>query len=393
MPWKESDAMSERMKLVMRLIEGESMSEVCREFEISRKTGYKLWNRYKECGAEAFIDRPRRLQRLSNETGENIKRMILELKGKRSTWGAPKIREYLQRKYPNIEFPARSTVHAILERNGLVKRRGQVRHLATGTNLSATNAPNDLWCVDFKGEFRLGNKRYCYPLTITDHYSRYLLCCESLESTKEAEAIPVFKRVFAEYGLPTAIRSDNGSPFATRNFYQLSTLSVLWLKLGIKIERTKPSSPQENGRHERMHRTLKADTTKPSGKNHIHQQEMFEEFMTIYNTERPHEALNMRTPSDIYTKPSKQYEVSKLTLNYPDHDRTYRVAINGKFEPKKGHHINLGKAFAGEMVGIKEVDDGLYRISFAEYDIAYYDFFDKKIERLPILIPPQSPVS
>jgi len=197
--------------------------------------------------------------------------------------------------------------------------------------------------------------------------------------------MPVFKRMFAEYGLPSAIRSDNGVPFATKNFYQLSALSVFWLKLGIKIERIKPGNPQENGRHERMHRTLKAETTKPSGKNHIQQQEHFDEFARIYNAERPHEALNMKTPADIYTKSKKPYDSKSLVLQYPQHDKIYRVGINGKFEPKKGHYINLGKAFAEEMVGVSEVDDGLWQISFAQYDIAYYDFLDKKIERLPIL--------
>lgn len=388
MPWKESSAMSERMKFVLRLLEGESMSELCREFDISRKTGYKLLSRYREDGERAFIDKTRRPNRFANETDERIQRMILELKEKRNSWGAPKIREYLQRKHPNIEIPARSTVHAILERHGLVKKRGRAAVRATGTNLSRSTAPNDLLCVDFKGEFRLGNDRYCYPLTMTDHYSRFLLCCESLESTKEAEAIPVFKRVFTEYGLPVAIRSDNGSPFASRNFYQLSKLSVFWLKLGIKIERIRPANPQENGRHERMHKTLKAETTKPSGRNHLQQQEKFDEFMMIYNTERPHEALNMKTPSDAYTKSNRLYD-PKLMLEYPEHDKTYRVAVNGKFEPKRGYQVNLGKAFAGEIVGVREVDDGLWQVSFADYDIAFYDFYDKKIERLPVLTAPQ----
>ena len=314
MPWKECNSMSERMKFVTRLEDGERMSDICQEFGISRKTGYKLWKRYLEHGVEAFIDRSKRPRRLANETDVHIQGMILSLKEQRKTWGAPKILEYLKRKHPETAFPARSTVHAILERNGLVKKRGRARYKATGTNLKPSRAPNDLWCVDFKGEFKLGNKRYCYPLTITDCYSRFILCCDSLESTRAVEALPVFKRVFQEYGMPCAIRSDNGAPFASRSYYGLTQLSAFWLKLGIKIEHIKPGHPQENGRHERMHRTLKAEATKPSGSNHIQQQEKFDEFVRIYNTERPHEALDMKVPGAIYKKSTTLYPLGSLRL-------------------------------------------------------------------------------
>jgi len=385
MPWMECNSMSERMKFVVRLESGERMSDLCREFGISRKTGHKLLNRFKAVGSEAFVDRSRRPKRFANETDERIQHMILKLKKTRPTWGAPKILEYLKKKHREIKFPVRSTVHAILDRNGLVKKRGRTRFKATGTNLRLTSAPNDLWCVDYKGEFKLSNRRYCYPLTITDHYSRFILCCDSLESTKSEEAVPVFKRVFQEYGVPHSIRSDNGAPFASKSYYGLSQLSVLWLKLGIKIERIRPGNPQENGRHERMHRTLKAETTNPSANNHIQQQEKFDEFIKIYNTERPHEALNMETPGSLYEKPTRKYDPKQLTPEYPLHDKTYRVGVNGKFEPKAGHNINLGKPFACETIGVKEVDDGLWRISFADYDIGYYDFYDKKLGRIPVL--------
>lgn len=385
MPWKECKAMSERVKFVARLSEGERMTDLCKEFGISRKTGYKLWSRYQECGNEAFVDQSRRPKRYANETAAHVQRLILDMKDEYKTWGAPKIREHLMRRHPGIDFPARSTVHAILERNDLVKKRKRVHHKASGTNMSPTRAPNDLWCADYKGEFRLGNKRYCYPLTLTDHYSRFILCCDSLESTRSTEAVPVFKRVFSEYGVPKAIRTDNGAPFASRSYYGLSKLSVLWLKLGIKIERIKPGNPQQNGRHERMHKTLKADTTKPAATNHLQQQEKFDEFVHIFNTKRPHEALDMNTPASVY-KPSKRtVEDCMHQLEYPNHDKTYRVSLNGQFEPKKGHYVILGKPFATEMVGVREVDDGLWKITFADYDIAYYDFYDKKLERIPVL--------
>ena len=383
MPWKESKTMSERMKFVLRYADGEKMTDLCREFDISRKTGYKLWKRYQELGVEAFLDQSRRPKRFANATKPYVEKLILDLKYKRNTWGAPKILEYLKRHNPEISFPARSTVHAILERNGLVKKRGRRRYKSSGTNLKPSKAANDLWCVDYKGQFRLGNKRYCYPLTITDHYSRFILCCESLESTKSEEAIPVFNRVFKEYGMPHAIRSDNGAPFASPSYYGLSSLSVLWLKLGIKIERIKPGNPQENGRHERMHRTLKAETTKPPSANHIQQQEQFDSFMSVFNYERPHEALEMKTPSQFYKKSSLQYQSQEL--DYSHCDRTYRVASNGQIEPKKGYRIHIGKSFSSQTVGITEIDDGLWKISFNKYDIAFYDFYDKKIEKIQIL--------
>lgn len=214
MPWKESNLMNERIKFVARLLDGDSMTAVCREFGITRKTGYKIFNRYKEIGLEGLQNQSRRPHRSANKIPFQVERSILRIKKEWPHWGAPKIREKLIRQYPNIKPPAKSTVHAILERNGLVKKRRSKRYKAKGTYLSDPQSPNGLWCTDFKGEFLLGNKKYCYPLTITDYNSRYLLACESLESTKERFAFTVFERIFREFGLPNAIRSDNGVPFA-----------------------------------------------------------------------------------------------------------------------------------------------------------------------------------
>ncbi|TPN61710.1 transposase, partial [Mesorhizobium sp. B1-1-1] len=237
MPWRECSVMEERLRFVARLLDGEGMSDVCREFGISRKTGYKIFNRYKDEGLEALTDRSRRPVRYANQLPVQIERMIVENRQEKPHWGARKIRELLIRKLAgDVRIPAKSTVHAVLDRHGLVSqaRKRNRANKAAGTQLSQAMQPNDLWCADFKGEFKLGNGRYCYPLTVTDQASRYLLACEALEATKEVPVIEAFVRLFKERGLPEAIRSDNGLPFASPNgLYNLSRLSVFWLRLGI----------------------------------------------------------------------------------------------------------------------------------------------------------------
>ena len=209
MPWKESCLVDERMKFVARLLEGERMAELCREYGISRKTGYKIWNRYQHIGLNGLTDRSRRPIRYAHQLPMQIEAAIVRFKTEKPSWGAPKIREILARKYPDVRTPAKSTVHAVLDRHGLVKRRRRSRWKAQGTELSLGKRPNDLWCADYKGEFLLGNRRYCYPLTITDFASRYLLACEGLETTKEVYAYRVFERVFQDFGLPESISTDN----------------------------------------------------------------------------------------------------------------------------------------------------------------------------------------
>jgi transposase InsO family protein len=244
MPWKESSVMEERLRFVARLLDGEGMSEVCREFGISRKTGYKIFSRYKDQGLEALCDRSRRPVRYANQLPHQVEQLIVDLKRGKPHWGARKIRELLVRRLAgDVRIPANSTVHAVLDRYDLVKRARQRRGRAEGTPLSHAAQSNDLWCTDFKGEFTLGNGRYCYPLTVSDQASRYLLACEALESTKEAPVIEAFVRLFGERGLPAAIRSDNGLPFASPNgLYNLSRLSVWWLRLGIQSPAPRPTS-------------------------------------------------------------------------------------------------------------------------------------------------------
>ncbi len=381
MPWKECSVVEERLRFVARLLEGESMSDMCREFGISRPTGYKIFDRYKESGLEALTDRSRRPVRYANQLPHQVESLIINLKKEKPHWGARKIRELIIRRMPgDIRVPAKSTIHAILDRHGLVSRQRR-RRRAMGTPLSSGSAANDLWCVDFKGEFKLGNEKYCYPLTATDHASRYLLLCESLESTRESPATTAFEQLFIERGLPRAIRSDNGVPFASPNgLYTLSRLAVWWLRLGISIERIKPGHPQQNGRHERMHLTLKKETTKPAGANFLQQQARFDAFVKEFNTERPHEALDMKTPAECYQPSPRPYE-GLPELTYPFHDRDVLVTACGRIcmHRKK---INVSTVLAGQKLGIKEVDDGIWLVSFMKYDLGYIDLEQKTLQTI-----------
>jgi transposase InsO family protein len=380
MPWKECSVMDERIRFVARLLDGESMTEVCRDFGISRKTGYKIFTRYKEQGSEALNDRCRRPVRYANQLPAQIEGLIVRCKREKPHWGARKIRELLIRRLDqDIRVPARSTVHAVLHRHGLVKGIGRPRYRASGTTLSAGETPNALWCADFKGEFRLGNGQYCYPLTVTDHASRYLLLCEALESTCEDPAITAFEQLFRQRGLPQAIRSDNGVPFASRSaLFGLSKLSVWWLRLGIGIERIKPGRPQQNGRHERMHLTLKKEATRPPGINSLQQQALFDAFVREFNTERPHEALAMKTPAQIYSASPRPYS-GLPELSYPLHDREVLVTACGRICMHR-KRVNVSTVMAGQKLGIKEVDEGIWIVSFMHYDLGYIDLEQKTLQ-------------
>jgi putative transposase len=373
--------MDERLKFIARLLDGEPMAVLCREFGISRKTGYKILTRYNEIGLEGLTDRSRRPYRHANQLPTQIETLIVRLKQDKPSWGAPKIRERLARLYPDVHTPAISTVHAVLDRHGLVKRRTRRRNRAEGTTLSRPAQPNELWCADYKGEFMLADRRYCYPLTITDSASRYIFACEALSTTKEAYAFPVFEAAFKRFGLPRAIRTDNGVPFASPNsLFNLSRLSVWWLRLGIAIERIKPGHPQQNGRHERMHLTLKLETTKPAGNNFLQQQAKFDDFVECFNNERPHQALNMRCPAECYVPSSRPY-AGLPELDYPFHDKAVTVTTCGRicFNRQK---INLSTVFAGQKVGIKQVSEQIWLVSFMDYDLGYFDDETCRLEPL-----------
>jgi putative transposase len=263
-------------------------------------------------------------------------------------------------------------VHAVLDRHGLVTRRKRRRHRAEGTSLSHPGQPNDLWCADYKGEFMLADRRYCYPLTITDFASRFLLSCDALSTTKEIYAFSVFERAFTDFGLPRAIRTDNGVPFASAHaLYGLSKLAVWWLRLGIQIERIRPGHPEQNGRHERMHLTLKTEATKPAAANALQQQARFDTFIERFNHERPHQALGMKVPGELYIRSPRPYH-GLGALRYPLHDWTGTVTHCGRI-CYKSRKINLSQVFAGQDVGVKQVSDRIWVVTFMDYDLGYFD--------------------
>ena len=379
MPWKECNRMDERLRFVARLLDGEKMASLCREFGISRKTGYKIFNRYKDEGLRGLEDRARSPYRHPNKLPFQVESAILRIKREHMSWGAPKLREKLIKLYPGIKPPATSTIHATLDRHGLVKRRKRRRYKAQGTELSHARAPNALWCADYKGQFRLGNRRYCYPLTVSDYRSRYLLACEGLESTRETGAFPVFERVFKEFGLPAAIRTDNGVPFASPHaLFGMSRLAVWWLRLGIAIERIKPGHPQQNGRHERMHLTLKQETTRPPSYNFLQQQARFDDFIEGYNQDRPHQALGGKYPGEVYTPSAREYHPPEVP-EYPFHDRAIQVTQCGRICIGR-RKINLSTVFGGQYVGIREVADQVWLVSFMEYDLGFFDQDENRVE-------------
>src|SRR5687767_13778317 len=387
MPWKECHVMDERLRFVARLLEGEKMAPLCAEFGISRKTGDKIFDRYKDCGVQAFSDRSHRAHRQANRLPAPIEATIVRLKREYPGWGAPKIREKLRQQVTGPQLPAISTMHAVLDRHHLVQHRRRRRHTARGTELSRPTTPNALWCADYKGEFMLGNRRYCYPLTITDFGSRYLLTCEVLSTTQVKFAVTVLERAFKEFGLPGRIRTDNGVPLAAPTaLYRLSKLAVWWLRLGIQIERSQPCHLQQNGRHERMHLTLKTEATKPAAANVLQQQARFDAFVARYNQERPHQALAMKVPADFYARSARVYRGLE-DLTYPFHDATFTVTHCGRI-CFHGRKINLSHVLAGQNVGVTQVGERIWLVTFMHYDLGY---FDDEVGRLEPIANPFGP--
>ena len=373
MPWNEISVMDERIKFIGRFLSGEKMAQLCREFGISRATGHKIWNRYKQDGTRGLYDRSRAPHKHPNQLPFEVEQLIIRLKKEKMHWGAPKIRELVRNRYPDIKLPAISTIHCVLERQGLVKKhRKRNKYRATATYLSTPEEPNDSWCADFKGQFKIKNNTYCFPLTISDFVSRYIISCEALNNTEINPCFVVFEEAFQEYGLPVAIRNDNGAPFASGNStWNLTRLSVWWIRLGIKLERIRPGNPQENGRHERMHRTLKLEATSPTTSNLLQQQERFDYFRKEFNYERPHQAIEMKYPGEIYRKSTRRYE-GVPDITYPGYDKTLMITNCGRicFEGRK---IHISKALANQPVGLKEVDSGIWQVDFMSYTLGFFD--------------------
>jgi transposase InsO family protein len=341
-----------------------SVTELCDLYRVSRKTGYKWINRYLRHGPVGLTEHSRRPACSPNATPEEIVQVFLEVRRRHPSWGAKKLLTIVHKRHPRWDLPGRSTVCDILSRHGMVpKKRNRRRIGHPGKPTSAILAPNDTWCADFKGQFKTGDGIYCYPLTVTDGYSRYLLGCQGLLTTAVKEAKPVFTRLFKEFGLPARIRTDNGVPFATNTLARLSSLSAWWVRLGVLPELIEPSKPQQNGRHERMHKTLKAEATKPPAGNIQAQQRKFNRFREEFNQERPHEALDQQTPGSLYVPSSRQMPNKLPPLEYPDRFEVRYVSANGGIRWNNGW-LNVSIVCVGEYVGLEEIDDGVWNIYF-----------------------------
>ena len=375
MPWTETCIMEERVKFIMEVLDGTySMAELCNYYGISRKSGYKWLGRYRQDGIGSLRDHNRAPHAHPNETSPQVKQAILAIKSRFSKWGAPKIRVRLEREYPNwSSYPAISTIGSFLSKQGLTISRKR-RRKATPTESPLTNGlhANHVWCADFKGHFKTGDGGRCNPLTITDHASRYLLCCRHLDRMSYKLTKMQFECVFREFGIPQVIRTDNGTPFASRGLGGLSRLSYWWIRIGIHPERIKPGHPEQNGRHERMHKTLKNHTAKPPAKTLSKQQLRFNEFCCEYNEDRPHEALQMSTPSDCYRCSIREFPSRLPQLHYPDHMLARRVRLHGDIH-YKGKRLFTTESLRGEYVGIEQIDEDISLLWYCNYLLGRID--------------------
>lgn len=363
MPWRKVTPMDQKVQFVADYLKKTfPMTELCDRYGISRKTGYEIIDRYLHEGPAGLEPRSPRPHCSPTRTEARIEKALIATRLRHPTWGGKKLLAYVGRRHPDWELPHRSTVCEILARHDMIRRRRKRRvNGHPGKPHSNILAPNDVWCADFKGQFKTKDREYCYPLTVMDAFSRYLLAAHGLLSTQTEGVKAVFRRLFREFGLPDRIRTDNGAPFASVGLARLSALSVWWIRLGIMPELIEPGNPQQNGRHERMHRTMKDEATKPPAKNLRGQQRKFDMFVDEYNNERPHEALDMDVPAGCYV-PSRRSMPEKLpTLDYPDRYEVRYVSENGGIR-WNSNWVNVSSACRGEYVGLEEVGDGIWDV-------------------------------
>lgn len=383
MPWEETKPMSERAKFAALHAEGlYSLTELCERFGVSRKTGYKWLARYEAAGVEGLRERSRAPRSCPHKTPPDVAEALLTARRDHPTWGPKKLRAYLKKRQPDLaeRLPAASTAGAILTAHGLTQPRTRParswKHPGGATLVA--EAPNRVWCADFKGQFPTGDGVVCYPLTVTDAYSRFLLGCEALPSVRGEGARPVLERLFAENGLPDALRTDNGSPFATLAICGLSQLSVWWIKLGIAHQRIAPGRPEQNGRHERMHRTLKKETARPPQADHRAQQARFDAWRNEFNTERPHEALGQNPPATLYTPSPRPLPAALPEPNYPGHYEVRQVSRSSMFR-FHSRQIFASEALIGEHIGLEETGDGVWSLYFYNVLLGRLDERDYKL--------------
>ena len=381
MPWSQTSPMHQKTLFIADHLRGtRPITELCAEYGISRKTGYKWIERYIRRGAAGLEDRSRRPRHAPNETAAPVVTALIELRRRHPSWGAKKLLSILRKRHPQWPLPSRTTGCAILRRHGLVRHKVRRRAIGhPGKPGSLILGPNHIWCADFKGQFRMGNGQYCYPLTLTDADSRFLLGCQGLPSTRVSGAKPVFTRWFREFGLPQFIRTDNGVPFATNTLARLSRLSAWWVRLGVLPQLIEPGKPQQNGRHERMHRTLKAEATRPPAYSLRSQQKKFDRFRHEFNQERPHEALDQQTPASRYQRSAREMPSKLPALEYPDRYEVRYVSANGGIRWNSGW-VNVSTTCVGEYVGLEEIDDGIWNVYFGALRLGRLNERNMRIE-------------
>lgn len=380
MPWQELLSVDLRLRFIADWATGFwSMTELAAEYGISRKTAYKWLDRYDLGGRAALHDKSRRPAHSPQATDPALVTAILALRQRHPTWGARKLLKVAARHDPRAAWPSRATVCNVLKAHGLIRaRRRRSRPARLTVAMVPATQPNDTWTTDFKGEFRTRDGVYCYPLTLRDGFSRYVLRCDALLSTGYAGTRRCFERAFAQYGLPARIRSDNGGPFASTGFAGLSRLSVWWLHLGIALERTAPSHPEQNGSHEQFHHVLKAQTARPPAANLAQQQRRFTRFCAEYNTERPHESLHDEVPARYYAPSRRSFPARLPVLEYPSHWEVRTVSCDGAIA-WRGHVAFLSEALAGERVGLEEVDDAIWTIHFAQVALGRFNERERRV--------------
>jgi len=375
--------MEEKLRFIFEYDTGNhTMTELCQRYEITRETGYVWVRRYRQAGVPGLVERSRAAHRHSNQMPEEIERMVLELRQAHMRWGPRKLKKILERDEPGRMWPATSTIGALLQREGLVVARKKRKRTAPYSEpLAHAHGANRVWCADFKGWFRTGDGERIDPLTISDAHSRYLLRCQAVEKTDTARVQAIFEAAFREYGMPAAIRTDNGPPFASSAVAGLSRLAVWWIKLGIVPERIAAGHPEQNGRHERMHRTLKQEVAQPPAANRRKQQRALDHFREEYNEVRPHEALQMNTPAAVYEPSERKYPARVSAPDYPESMLVRSVRRRGHFRWKK-HEMFLTEVLWGEQVGLLPVDDRWFTIYFAQYPIARFDSQELRVTPL-----------
>lgn len=373
MPWKASSPMDLRAELMRRLAAGERMSALCREYGISRKTGHKFQRRFEEQGRKGLENQSRAPKVVARRTPPELTELILAERRAHPTWGGRLIKSVLEKRLEHT-LPSAVAIHRMLQRAGLIAaRRARTIPPPRAAPQREATASNDLWCIDYKGQFRLGDRSYCYPLTLTDQWSRFVLACEGMAAISDEDARDVCIDLFRTKGLPIAIRSDNGPPFASTGLGGLTKLSAFWLQLGIALDRSRPSHPEDNGRHERMHRTLKAETTRPARANLLQQQECFDAWRPEFNEVRPHQALGMKRPADVYVASPRPYPQRLPELRYPTHDDAVIVGSGGSIPVVGVGRVHVTRALVGQTVGLREAPDGRWLVTFATLDLGHID--------------------